>query len=312
MRPEFLSTLSLRRATIRILYHLRRQKYFYPRSPCGERLAATEQPKAQTAISIHALLAESDANSGGGVSEIYVFLSTLSLRRATCDPYTLTCRSGDFYPRSPCGERRSERGYVQDQQADFYPRSPCGERRWIHRARLTANTISIHALLAESDQQEKNNGYGTTSFLSTLSLRRATNFGCSIKCAICNFYPRSPCGERHPHKQNKRRHTSYFYPRSPCGERPRPRSTLMAAIDFYPRSPCGERHYVQIYADCVIRYFYPRSPCGERLHYDNFNLHCVDISIHALLAESDPKTTCCVIYNGDFYPRSPCGERRST
>ena len=34
--------------------------------------------------------------------------------------------------------------------------------------------------------------------------------------------------------------------------------------------------------------FYPRSPCGERLHYDNYNLHCVEISIHALLAESDP------------------------
>ena len=37
-------------------------------------------------------------------------------------------------------------------------------------------------------------------------------------------------------------------------------------------------------------YFYPRSPCGERrVHFDNFNLHCV-ISIHALLAESDPTT----------------------
>ena len=24
-------------------------------------------------------------------------------------------------------------------------------------------------------------------------------------------------------------------------------------------------------------------------HYDNYNLHCVEISIHALLAESDPK-----------------------
>ena len=56
---------------------------------------------------------------------------------------------------------------------------------------------------------------------------------------------------------------------------------------FYPRSPCGERPgKIRIFND--IFNFYPRSPCGERrIHYDNYNLHCV-ISIHALLAESDP------------------------
>ena len=67
-------------------------------------------------------------------------------------------------------------------------------------------------------------------------------------------------------------------------------------------------------------------------HYDNYNLHCV-ISIHALLAESDSKprrlksrrmvflstlslrratNTPIKAYNiiKDFYPRSPCGERQ--
>ena len=44
------------------------------------------------------------------------------------------------------------------------------------------------------------------------------------------------------------------------------------------------------------------------MHFDNFNLHCV-ISIHALLAESDPPSA--TLSNGKvyFYPRSPCGER---
>ena len=56
--------------------------------------------------------------------------------------------------------------------------------------------ISIHALLAESDVAFKRFNLLGAIFLSTLSLRRATNFRCSIKCAICNFYPRSPCGER--------------------------------------------------------------------------------------------------------------------
>ena len=35
--------------------------------------------------------------------------------------------------------------------ADFYPRSPCGERRWLRCWQLAARDISIHALLAESD-----------------------------------------------------------------------------------------------------------------------------------------------------------------
>ena len=35
------------------------------------------------------------------------------------------------------------------------------------------------------------------------------------------------------------------------------------------------------------------------------------ISIHALLAESDPRALCIVGPSVYFYPRSPCGERRS-
>ena len=37
------------------------RSYFYPRSPCGERLAVTSLSSKDFKISIHALLAESDA-----------------------------------------------------------------------------------------------------------------------------------------------------------------------------------------------------------------------------------------------------------
>ena len=59
-----------------------------------------------TVISIHALLAESDFMFSVVFYLENIFLSTLSLRRAT------TCGGGwneqprYFYPRSPCGERR--------------------------------------------------------------------------------------------------------------------------------------------------------------------------------------------------------------
>ena len=59
-------------------------------------------------ISIHALLAESD-----GIGLVFLwwgvrFLSTLSLRRATLkiSPHSAP-DNGNFYPRSPCGERQS-------------------------------------------------------------------------------------------------------------------------------------------------------------------------------------------------------------
>ena len=145
-------------------------------------------------ISIHALLAESDCSGVLPETCRLVFLSTLSLRRATaaCRPpcscriflSTLSLRratrrrSGlfehrrNFYPRSPCGERPL-RPPAWGCHSDFYPRSPCGERRILpHHARKIVK------------------------FLSTLSLRRATDIRANFCLLVYYFYPRSPCGER--------------------------------------------------------------------------------------------------------------------
>ena len=81
-----------------------------------------------TVISIHALLAESDFMFSVVFYLENIFLSTLSLRRAT------TCGGG-----------------WNEQPRYFYPRSPCGERRAIGRRDRAGRDISIHALLAESD-----------------------------------------------------------------------------------------------------------------------------------------------------------------
>ena len=151
-----------------------------------------------------------------------MFLSTLSLRRATLPASGFVIFCGDFYPRSPCGERQCARGPLRARApisihallaesdchcrktaraADhFYPRSPCGERLLDLADAVQQAGISIHALLAESD-------------ISSL------------------FLPRS---------------RTYFYPRSPCGERPRQNVLYSVALTyFYPRSPCGERQLLQ-------------------------------------------------------------------
>jgi len=103
--------------------------HFYPRSPCGERRYNSGWRECFRRISIHALLAESDIASARSGPALVPFLSTLSLRRATGQElevwhdeaisiHALLAESDvqvrhqrhagrHFYPRSPCGERRS-------------------------------------------------------------------------------------------------------------------------------------------------------------------------------------------------------------
>ena len=168
---------------------------FYPRSPCGERLA------------------------GSGIFNVNIlFLSTLSLRRATALDDIKKGRPLYFYPRSPCGERRagsalyrrphniSIHALLAESDAlhrrvigsyrDFYPRSPCGERPGgkIHDPGkiLFLSTLSLRRATIELAFLAIN----PITFLSTLSLRRATPQIKIMGAPVDNFYPRSPCGER--------------------------------------------------------------------------------------------------------------------
>ena len=146
---------------------------FYPRSPCGERRCLRCCAISCITISIHALLAESDINPANqtnlpgyfyprspcgerppGTSVFRgwtLFLSTLSLRRATHHGRVNLFRFKHFYPRSPCGERREDANNGTNANLNFYPRSPCGERRSARPEIRQLCAISIHALLAESD-----------------------------------------------------------------------------------------------------------------------------------------------------------------
>ena len=147
----------------------------------------------------------------------------------------------------------------------FYPRSPCGERP-VHFVGLSALApISIHALLAESDNTPI----------------KAYNI-------IKDFYPRSPCGERRDviavitEAQSISIHA------------------LLAESDYQANAVDqilpGHISIHALLAESDIRKhstpnsgrnFYPRSPCGERQSFGNSCTQAVPISIHALLAESD-------------------------
>ena len=222
----------------------------------------SHQEKSRKKISIHALLAESDEHAYQLVLWVLRFLSTLSLRRATCQwrrsvklfrqfLSTLSLRratveevSGDtwqrdFYPRSPCGERLVSVGPLM-YNLYFYPRSPCGER---------------HILCVVSVQ--------VGGFLSTLSLRRATVLVWCSCGGACDFYPRSPCGERLV-SVGPLMYNLYFYPRSPCGERLIREPTAARNNKFLSTLSLRRATIVSVGPLMYNLYFYPRSPCGER------------------------------------------------
>ena len=175
----FLSTLSLRRATLFLRCGPMTRRYFYPRSPCGERPIFAVRPydapiflstlslrratlmwyqcNTVVKISIHALLAESDntvvkENTAAITISIHALLaeSDIWTYQRHFPPYisihALLAESDLFLRSGPMTHPY------------FYPRSPCGERRIWPYQRHFASDISIHALLAESDSKEVNNG----------------------------------------------------------------------------------------------------------------------------------------------------------
>ena len=191
-----------------------------------------------------------------------LFLSTLSLRRATARAWTCTRSVSRFL--STLSLRRATAGnwFCGVWADDFYPRSPCGERQDPISSTSDIYKISIHALLAESDGEVFASKPRRVLFLSTLSLRRATG-----------IHTIWACTNKFLSTLSLRRATKSTQP-------PTPRvaisiHALLAESDTMP-DLCQRYVGISIHAllaesDVVMeatkienQYFYPRSPCGER------------------------------------------------
>ena len=145
---QFLSTLSLRRATAQGFSALH-DILISIHALLAESDAATQRLFRCYPISIHALLAESDY-----MASYPQCITDISIHALLAES-DLFLRSGRmmrryFYPRSPCGERQRDNRFSR-RFCHFYPRSPCGERPPVFYGAVV-----------------------TFQFLSTLSLRRAT------------------------------------------------------------------------------------------------------------------------------------------
>ena len=172
----------------------------------------------------------------------------------------------NFYPRSPCGERRNGlKSYKR--LLNFYPRSPCGERR--HTLIPLQWMISFLSTLS----LRRATRYGRPIdvqlvFLSTLSLRRATFSVFASPFSIFYFYPRSPCGERLALDQYLNE-----------------QEVFLSTLSLRRATSNGGNHYSYI-----------RISIHALLAESDIKAHNVikgkDISIHALLAESDRLRNC--------------------
>ena len=329
---EFLSTFPLRGTSQIYSRRYRPWRYFYPRSPCGER-----------PLSALPMLERSP------------FLSTFPLRGTSMVYLLLICQLGYFYPRSPCGERLGglvvlllelgisihvplagnvfaawimslfsltflstfplrgtshflERG--RGMKFNFYPRSPCGERPASSLTVLTPSEISIHVPLA-GNVRKLVNGLHRSTIISihvplagnVWSLRRQNNGYVYISIHV-------------PLAGNV---LAWLYAR-------------YHAKHFYPRSPCGERHelYEGMCLDCLISIHVPLagnvstdwlSRVRFPLFLSTFPLRGTSyISVFAILSAQTFLSTFPLrgtSFTGGiwpqlaehFYPRSPCGER---
>ena len=168
-------------------------------------------------ISIHALLAESDTQYKHLLTNIMIFLSTLSLRRATVAPTAATAGGHNFYPRSPCGERHTQ-NFTALYNIFISIHALLAESDLSTIIRSPSLTISIHALLAESDVPGLFVCGNADIFLSTLSLRRATRGACSrIRATRISIH--ALLAESDSPSSSALWQSRHFYPRSPCGER---------------------------------------------------------------------------------------------
>ena len=171
---KFLSTLSLRRATVSVLCATGAGRYFYPRSPCGERPASLwldwlfpeflstlslrratnvrSNGDNRSRISIHALLAESDSHRKGRPSQ----LCKISIHALLAESDSASLWLDWLFP-------------------EFLSTLSLRRATWQRGSRITYVEISIHALLAESDPPVRDVIQWEGIFLSTLSLRRATS-----------------------------------------------------------------------------------------------------------------------------------------
>ena len=257
-------------------------------------------------VSIHALLAECDQQSGaarggrkcfnprtpcgvrlsskGGKNLLIKFQSTHSLRSATCSGMQVLTKSAVSI-HALLAECDMLHGSAGNLRKRFNPRTPCGVRPKFGAAIIIVDKVSIHALLAECDRPVR---------------LRPDKFFC--------FNPRTPCGVRQGPARTCRLSGAFQSTHSLRSATRLERiveknpmvsiHALLAECDhavlghallppgFNPRTPCGVRPNNDA-ATCGREKFQSTHSLRSATPTGELVTIMETVSIHALLAECD-------------------------
>ena len=146
--------------------------------------------------------------------------------------------------------------------------------------------ISIHALLAESDQNIANGE--CEKYISIHALLAESDFTSVVSSAgTTGISIHALLAESDQQSSSYNAYLEDFYPRSPCGERLFRQNYECFEWIISIHALLAESDLGKVNSMLTLIHFYPRSPCGERHTHYFTALHNILISIHALLAESD-------------------------
>ena len=148
----------------------------------------------------------------------------------------------------------------------------------------------------------------SVSFLSTLSLRRATDKCCRLAACHPVISIHALLTESDWTDNNQTNSKVHFYPRSPYGERQsyhqltHHQSVFLSTLSLRRATRGGDLCYL----DNIISI---HALLTESDAWNRFTQRRDFISIHALLTESDLGNVEAALLMWNFYPRSPYGER---
>ena len=200
------------------------RRYFYPRSPRGERRCVFLLGALICEISIHAPREGSD--SGDQAGDWATKWISIHAPREGSDP---RCRT------------------VPPPDGNFYPRSPRGERRCCLGGIVPRFCISIHAPREGSDG--KASGVSVFHVISIHAPREGSDSRtpCGVRWTK-DFYPRSPRGERPeraPESSARQNHISIHAPREGSDPERKEGNTMQCISIHAPRegsdSKCAEK-----------------------------------------------------------------------
>ena len=239
--------------------------------------------RLETEISIHALLAESDGTKTALTSTVL-----------------------NFYPRSPCGERLDCRVISTGSQG-FLSTLSLRRATALRDCISCTITISIHALLAESDFQGLKLEQVDAISIHALLAESDHILGAVVDVFAISIH--ALLAESDNVRIRSLSNGYNFYPRSPCGERRAGPYTPVPISIFLSTLSLRRATMDVALAATILPYFYPRSPCGERrrmpLLYAACQLFLSTLSLRRATKNRPGQTH----YPVNFYPRSPCGER---